>query len=71
MRAGDVDRALAEVEAYAPGALEAHPRLLFRLRCQKFIELVRQPRHAKRHVGAGSKPRPQIVAIVAMFDVYT
>ena len=41
LRAGDIDRALAEVEQYAPGALQANPRLLFRLRCQKFVELVR------------------------------
>ena len=41
LRVGDIDQALAEVEQYAPGALQANPRLLFRLRCQKFVELVR------------------------------
>ena len=41
LRAGDLDQALAQTEQYAPGGLEANPRLLFRLRCQKFVELVR------------------------------
>ena len=37
---GDIDTALALAEQEAPGSLEAHPRVLFRLRCQKFIGLV-------------------------------
>eukprot|EP00887_Chlorella_sp_A99_P006148 scaffold22.g6148.t1 len=36
---GDVDTALALAALVAPGALEARPRVLFRLRCQKFIGL--------------------------------
>lgn len=39
--AGDIDGAMAQTEALAPGTLEAHPSLLFRLHCQTFLELVR------------------------------
>ena len=41
--AGDIDGAMAQTEALAPGTLEAHPSLLFRLHCQTFLELVRPP----------------------------
>ena len=40
--AGDIDGAMAQTEALAPGTLEAHPSLLFRLHCQTFLELVRE-----------------------------
>ena len=43
--AGDIDGAMAQTEALAPGTLEAHPSLLFRLHCQTFLELVR-PQHS-------------------------
>ncbi len=39
--AGDIDGAMAQTEALAPGTLTAHPSLLFRLHCQTFLELVR------------------------------
>ena len=39
--AGDIDGAMAQTEALAPGTLEGHPSLLFRLHCQTFLELVR------------------------------
>ncbi len=51
--AGDIDGAMAQTEALAPGTLEAHPSLLFRLHCQTFLELVRTP-HAQR-----GRPRPR------------
>jgi hypothetical protein len=38
--AGRIDEAMAAAEALAPGVLAAHPNILFRLHCQKFIELV-------------------------------
>ena len=37
---GDIDGAVALAREVAPGALEAHPAVLFRLQCQKFMELV-------------------------------
>ena len=39
--AGDIDGAMAQTEALAPGTLEASPGLLFRMHLQKFLELVR------------------------------
>ncbi len=38
---GRIDEAMAAAERLAPGVLGAHPGILFRLHCQKFIELVR------------------------------
>ncbi|KAK9797770.1 hypothetical protein WJX73_010039 [Symbiochloris irregularis] len=38
---GDMDGALAAAEAFQPGALAACPHLLQRVKCQKFVELVR------------------------------
>ncbi|BDA41395.1 Ran-binding protein 9 [Coccomyxa sp. Obi] len=40
--AGRIDEAMSDAERVAPGVLQAHPSILFRLHCQKFMELVRQ-----------------------------
>ncbi|GAB4824065.1 hypothetical protein N2152v2_011111 [Parachlorella kessleri] len=37
---GDIDGAVALAREVAPGSLEAHPAVLFRLQCQKFMELI-------------------------------
>eukprot|EP00210_Caulerpa_lentillifera_P006479 g6191.t1 len=37
---GNIDEALSQTDAIAPGTLEAHPRILFKLRCQKFIQMI-------------------------------
>ncbi|GMH45879.1 hypothetical protein BSKO_13842 [Bryopsis sp. KO-2023] len=37
---GNIDEALSQTEAAAPGALEKHPRILFKLRCQKFMQML-------------------------------
>jgi len=37
---GNIDEALSQTDAMAPGTLEKYPRILFRLRCQKFMEMV-------------------------------
>ncbi len=42
--AGRVEEAVAAAEALAPGALAAQPAVLFRLQCQRFLELVRRAR---------------------------
>ena len=39
--AGDMDSALAHAEEFQPRALAACPQLLLRIKCQKFVELVR------------------------------
>ena len=38
-----MEEAAAAAEALAPGVLDAHPRVRFRLRAQAFMELVRRP----------------------------
>lgn len=40
IRCGQIDPAIHLVEQLAPGTLASHPRVAFRLHCQKFIELV-------------------------------
>ncbi|KAK9909014.1 hypothetical protein WJX75_006058 [Coccomyxa subellipsoidea] len=40
--AGHIEDAMSTAERVAPGVLQAHPSILFRLHCQKFMELVRQ-----------------------------
>lgn len=40
--AGRVEEAVAAAEALVPGALAAEPAVLFRLQCQRFLELVRE-----------------------------
>ena len=41
---GNIDEALSQTDAIAPGTLEKHPRILFKLRCQKFMQMVRRRR---------------------------
>ena len=38
---GDIDSAMSRLRQCAPGLLESQPQLLFQLRCQKLVELVR------------------------------
>lgn len=38
--AGRIDDAMSDAERVAPGVLQAHPSILFKLHCQKFMELV-------------------------------
>ena len=37
---GNIDEALSQTDAVAPGTLEKHPKILFKLRCQKFMQMV-------------------------------
>ncbi|KAL8808192.1 MAG: hypothetical protein Q9182_000256 [Xanthomendoza sp. 2 TL-2023] len=39
---GDVDKAMKRTHAYYPQVLQDRSRIYFRLRCQKFIEMIRQ-----------------------------
>ncbi|KAI4171970.1 MAG: hypothetical protein LQ343_003879 [Gyalolechia ehrenbergii] len=39
---GDVDKALKRTNAFYPRVLQDHSPIYFRLRCQKFIEMIRQ-----------------------------
>lgn len=38
-----MEEAIAAAEALVPGALAAQPAVLFRLQCQRFLELARGP----------------------------
>ncbi|CAD7702636.1 unnamed protein product, partial [Ostreobium quekettii] len=37
---GNIDEALSQTDSIAPGTLETHPQILFKLRCQKFMEML-------------------------------
>jgi hypothetical protein len=39
---GDIDKALKHTHAYYPHVLERNPPILFRLKCRKFVELIRK-----------------------------
>ncbi|KAL8692549.1 MAG: hypothetical protein Q9218_002442 [Villophora microphyllina] len=39
---GDIDKALKRTNAYYPKVLRDHSHVYFRLRCQKFVEMIRQ-----------------------------
>ena len=39
---GDIDRALKHTHAYYPHVLERNPPIVFRLKCRKFVELIRR-----------------------------
>ena len=39
---GDIDKALKRTNAYYPDVLRDNPRIHFRLRCRKFVEMMRE-----------------------------
>lgn len=39
---GDIDKAVKHTNAYFPHVLQDNPQIYFRLRCRKFVELMRQ-----------------------------
>ena len=39
---GDIDKALKYTNAYYPNVLQDNPQIFFRLRCRKFIEIIRR-----------------------------
>ena len=39
---GDIDKALKHTNAYYPQVLERNPPIVFRLKCRKFVELIRK-----------------------------
>jgi Ran-binding protein 9/10 len=46
---GDIDRALKLTTAYYPQVLKENEQVYFRLRCRKFIEMIRKDADAKQH----------------------
>ena len=55
---GDIDRALKHTTAYFPKALTSNPQIVFRLKCRKWVELIRRSselsRPPERHSHAAS-----------------
>ncbi|KAJ5929753.1 SPla/RYanodine receptor SPRY [Penicillium verhagenii] len=43
---GDIDKALKHTKAYYAAVLEDHPHILFKLRCQKLLEMLRRDNEA-------------------------
>jgi len=63
--AGRVEEAVAAAEALAPGALAAQPAVLFRLQCQRFLELVRRARLGRTRTPCAAAPHANIRALPA------
>jgi len=40
--AGDIDKALKHTNAYYPNVLDLNPQIVFRLKCRKWVELIRK-----------------------------
>lgn len=51
---GDIDKALKRTNAFYPQVLQDHSHVYFRLRCQKFVEMIRQT--AELVGGSAAKP---------------
>lgn len=61
--AGHIEDAMSTAERVAPGVLQAHPSILFRLHCQKFMELVRSSSPTIRSHDSSSVCRMQPAAV--------
>ncbi|KAJ5632162.1 SPla/RYanodine receptor SPRY [Penicillium lividum] len=46
---GDIDKALKHTNAYYASVLEDHPHILFKLRCRKLLEMMRQDYEEAKH----------------------
>ncbi|EAQ92357.1 hypothetical protein CHGG_00592 [Chaetomium globosum CBS 148.51] len=56
---GDIDRAMKYTDAYYPAVLRDNEQVYFRLRCRKFIEMIRKEAEHKHNARrAGSQPTP-------------
>ena len=53
---GDIDRALKHTSAYFLKALNDNPQIVFRLKCRKWIELIRQANELSRPIDRISHP---------------
>lgn len=58
--AGHIEDAMSTAERVAPGVLQAHPSILFKLHCQKFMELVS---------GTSLPPRPYVPTLLGVHAI--
>ncbi|KAJ5312959.1 hypothetical protein PENANT_c018G01476 [Penicillium antarcticum] len=69
---GDIDKALKHTKAYYSDVLEDHPRIYFKLRCRKFLEMMRRSNELSAATAAASKQRrptsPALSHEHAVFD---
>lgn len=69
---GDIDKALKHTKAYYGNVLEDHPHIHFKLRCRKFLEMMRRSNELSAATAAASKSRrsasPGIPDEHAVFD---
>ncbi|KXG51878.1 SPla/RYanodine receptor SPRY [Penicillium griseofulvum] len=54
---GDIDKALKHTKAYYSNVLEDHPHIHFKLRCRKFLEMMRRSNELSAATAAASKRR--------------
>lgn len=68
---GDIDKALKHTKAYYGNVLEEYPQIHFKLRCRKFLELMRQANELAPAAEASKRQRPTSPGISdehAVFD---
>lgn len=69
---GDIDKALKHTKAYYANVLEDYPHIHFKLRCRKFLEMMRRSNELSAATAAASKSRraasPGIPDEHAVFD---
>ena len=69
---GDIDKALKHTKAYYANVLEDYPHIHFKLRCRKFLEMIRRSNEIFATATTTSKPRrsvsPGISDEHAVFD---
>ncbi|KAJ6121389.1 SPla/RYanodine receptor SPRY [Penicillium capsulatum] len=68
---GDIDKALKHTNAYYGNVLEDYPQIHFKLRCRKFLELMRRANELSAATAASKRQRPTTPGISdehAVFD---
>ena len=65
---GDIDKALKRTWACYPAVLRDNPRIYFRLRCRKFVEMMRQPSAPPTPRTKSAKPAASAAAPVDVFE---
>ncbi|KAJ5698200.1 SPla/RYanodine receptor SPRY [Penicillium macrosclerotiorum] len=70
---GDIDKALKHTKAYYANVLEDHPQIHFKLRCRKFLEMMRRSNELSAATAAAASKRrrsvsPRISDEHAVFD---
>lgn len=67
---GDIDKALKHTNAYYPNVLEDNPDIVFRLKCRKYVEMIRRYTELNSSCAPGSDSEPSSPIKVDSTDVF-